>query len=65
MNIADLAVMLYSAVDEMLDFVQNTQEKENIDINNFEPIITFTKDNSDQFVDIQLKILYDLKRPKS
>ena len=65
MNIVDLAEILYSAVDEMLDFVQNAEEKENVDIDNFEPIITFTKDDSDQFIDMQLKILYDLRRPKN
>ena len=65
MNISELAVMLHEAVEEILDFVQNAEEKENVDINNFEPIITFTKDDSDQFVDIQLKILYDLRRPQN
>ncbi len=65
MNISELAVMLHETVEEILDFVQNAEEKENVDINNFEPIITFTKDDSDQFVDIQLKILYDLRRPQN
>lgn len=65
MYIEDLTEILYCAVEEMLDFVENVQEKENVDISNFEPIITFTKDDSDQFIDIQLKILYDLRRPKN
>lgn len=52
MNISELAVMLHETVEEILDFVQNAEEKENVDINNFEPIITFTKNDSDQFVDI-------------
>lgn len=65
MYIEDLEEILYGAVDEMLNFVQNAEEKEKVDISNFEPIITFTKDDSDQFIDIQLKILYDLRRPKN
>lgn len=61
MYIEDLKEILYGAVDEMLNFV----EKENVNIDNFEPIITFTKDDSDQFIDIQLKILYDLRRSEN
>lgn len=65
MNISDLAVMLHETAEEILDFVANAERKENIDLSNFNPIITFVRDDSDQFIDIQLKILYDLRRPEN
>lgn len=37
MNIVDLAEILYSAVDEMLEFVQNAEEKENIKLTILNP----------------------------
>lgn len=65
MNISELAVMLHETVEEILDFVENAERKENVDLNNFKPLITFVRDDSDQFIDIQLKILFDLRRPEN